>query len=193
MGRGRLRGVGRPVCPQHRCLRRRALTNRPGGGRGTRPPVRQPLRVAHRRCVRFGTVRLWTITADPTFGVPSWDENVVADVRSYDHLSPMVGLIVLLSAADTWRTAAFEAPHTTFRHRTPKPVRFALLTSCSGMRTRCATTCGTCSARPTIEPCRCPPPSSSVSSDRLHASNKWDSTPFRSERATFASVVCTST
>ena len=61
--------------------------------------------------LRFGTERLWTISADPAFGVPAWDENIVAEVRSYDELSPIVGLIALLSAADGWRTAAFEAPH----------------------------------------------------------------------------------
>ena len=61
--------------------------------------------------LRFGAERLWTISADPTFGVPAWDENVVADVRSYDQLSPVVGLVALLAAADTWRTAALEAPH----------------------------------------------------------------------------------
>ena len=38
---------------------------------------------------------LWTISADPSFGVPIWDENVVAEVRSYDQLSPVVGLIAL--------------------------------------------------------------------------------------------------
>jgi hypothetical protein len=61
--------------------------------------------------LRFGTERLWTIGADPSFGVPTWDENVVAEVRSYDQLSPIVGLIALVAAADAWRTAAFEAPH----------------------------------------------------------------------------------
>ena len=50
--------------------------------------------------LRFGTERLWTISADPAFGVPAWDENIVAEVRSYDELSPIVGLIALLSAAD---------------------------------------------------------------------------------------------
>jgi hypothetical protein len=60
--------------------------------------------------LRFGTERLWTISADPSFGVPTWDENVLADVRSYDELSPLVGLIALIGAADAWRTAAFEAP-----------------------------------------------------------------------------------
>ena len=60
--------------------------------------------------LRFGTERLWTISADPTFGVPAWDENVVAEVRSYDALSPMVGLIALISTADAWRTASLEAP-----------------------------------------------------------------------------------
>ena len=38
--------------------------------------------------LRFGTERLWTISADPTFGVPTWDENVVAEVRSYDSSHP---------------------------------------------------------------------------------------------------------
>ena len=61
--------------------------------------------------LRFGTERLWTISADPSFGVPTWDENVLADVRSYDRLSPFVGLIALVAAADSWRTAAYEAPH----------------------------------------------------------------------------------
>lgn len=60
--------------------------------------------------LRFGTERLWTISADPSFGVPTWDENVLADVRSYDQLSPFVGLIALIAAADGWRTAALEAP-----------------------------------------------------------------------------------
>jgi hypothetical protein len=61
--------------------------------------------------LRFGTERLWTIGADPLFGVPAWDENEVAEVRSYDALSPMVGLIALIEAARTWREAALEAPH----------------------------------------------------------------------------------
>jgi hypothetical protein len=61
--------------------------------------------------LRFGTERLWTITADPIFGVPSWDENVVADVRSYDHLSPMVGTSPCFQPPTRGRTAAFEAPH----------------------------------------------------------------------------------
>jgi hypothetical protein len=61
--------------------------------------------------LRFGTERLWTIGADPSFGVPAWDENEVAEVRSYDALSPMVGLIALIDAALAWRQAALEAPH----------------------------------------------------------------------------------
>jgi hypothetical protein len=60
--------------------------------------------------LRFGTERLWTISADPSFGVPVWDENVVAEVRSYDQLSPMVGLVALIQAAHDWREAALEAP-----------------------------------------------------------------------------------
>ena len=61
--------------------------------------------------LRFGTERLWTVSVDPTYGVPSWDENAVADVRCYDSLSPIVGLVALIAAADAWRTAALEAPH----------------------------------------------------------------------------------
>ena len=49
--------------------------------------------------LRFGTERLWTISADPSFGVPAWDENVLADVRSYDQLSPFVGLIALVGGS----------------------------------------------------------------------------------------------
>jgi hypothetical protein len=61
--------------------------------------------------LRFGAERLWTISADPSFGVPLWDENVVAEVRGYDELSPVVGLIALIAAARAWREAAMEAPH----------------------------------------------------------------------------------
>ena len=61
--------------------------------------------------LRFGTERLWTIGAEPSFGFPARDENEVAEVRSYDKLSPVVGLIALISAADAWRTASLEAPH----------------------------------------------------------------------------------
>ena len=61
--------------------------------------------------LRFGTERIWTISADPDFGVPEWDENVLATVRNYDALSPVVGLIGLVAAVQAWRTAALEAPH----------------------------------------------------------------------------------
>ena len=75
--------------------------------------------------LRFGTERIWTISADPDFGVPEWDENVVALVRSYDALSPVVGLIALIAAADAWRTVALEAPHdvSTAASRGRVPVR----------------------------------------------------------------------
>src|SRR5580700_6285641 len=33
--------------------------------------------------LRFGAERLWTISADPSFGVPLWDEQVIAEARSY--------------------------------------------------------------------------------------------------------------
>ena len=61
--------------------------------------------------LRLRTERLWTISADSSFGVPTWDENVLADARSYDQLSPFVGPIAVFAAADPWRTAAYEEPH----------------------------------------------------------------------------------
>jgi hypothetical protein len=64
--------------------------------------------------LRFGSERLWTISADPSFGVPVWDENVIADARAYDQLSPVVGLIALIEAAQVWRQAATEAPQDAF-------------------------------------------------------------------------------
>jgi hypothetical protein len=60
--------------------------------------------------LRFGTERLWTLGSDPSFGVPVWDENVMAGVRSYDNLSPIVGLIALIDIANTWKDAALDAP-----------------------------------------------------------------------------------
>jgi hypothetical protein len=68
--------------------------------------------------LRFGTERLWTIRADPSYGVPVWDENVVAEVRRYDELSPIVGLIALIEAAHEWQRAAMETPR---NERTPHP------------------------------------------------------------------------
>jgi hypothetical protein len=61
--------------------------------------------------LRCGTERFWTISADPSFGVPCFDENVLAETRCYDDLSPVVGLIALIAAARGWREAALEAPH----------------------------------------------------------------------------------
>jgi hypothetical protein len=61
--------------------------------------------------LRCGTERFWTLSADPSYGVPTFDENELAEVRTYDGLSPVVGLIALIAAAQSWRTAALEAPH----------------------------------------------------------------------------------
>jgi hypothetical protein len=68
--------------------------------------------------LRFGAERFWTLSVDPSFGVPAWDENVMAEHRAYDQLSPFVGLVAMISAAETWRTAALEAPRDV---RTPHP------------------------------------------------------------------------
>ncbi len=67
--------------------------------------------------LRIGTERLLTLTHDPDRGITCWDENALADVRRYERLSPVVGLIVLRSAARDWDDAAQAAPaDTEVRH-----------------------------------------------------------------------------
>jgi hypothetical protein len=60
--------------------------------------------------LRIGTERLLTLTHDPSRGIACWDENALAEVRHYQRLSPVVGLIVLRSAAQAWATTAAAAP-----------------------------------------------------------------------------------
>ena len=60
--------------------------------------------------LRIGTERLLTLTHDPRRGIICWDENALAEARRYQQLSPVVGLIVLRSAAQAWVTAAAAAP-----------------------------------------------------------------------------------
>ena len=59
--------------------------------------------------LRIGTERLWTLTIDPDAGVPSWDENDLAQVRRYGDLSLAVGLMAYGRAAEDWVTAAQDA------------------------------------------------------------------------------------
>ena len=145
----RLGGAGlRParwsVRPQRRRLRRRALRIDPA--EAVEPGLWSASRYVWHTVdvLRFGTERLWTIAADPSFGVPTWDENVVAEVRSYDQLSPVVGLIALIAAADPGERQPSR------RHMTCRPPRrggpISHSTSSSGTPTRSATTCGMCAA-----------------------------------------------
>jgi hypothetical protein len=60
--------------------------------------------------LRINTERLLTLTHDSACGLPCWDENALAEARRYQQLSPVVGLIVLRSAAQEWVTAAAAAP-----------------------------------------------------------------------------------
>jgi hypothetical protein len=60
--------------------------------------------------VRIGTERLWTLTVAPESGLPSWDENELARVRSYGDLSGPVGLLAYRRAVEDWVTAARGAP-----------------------------------------------------------------------------------
>ena len=79
-------------------------------------------------------------------GCPIWDENVVADVRSYDELSPVVGLIALIAAADDVAHRIARSTPRCARRRTPRPGPSAPSTSCSATPTRCAITSGTFAA-----------------------------------------------
>jgi hypothetical protein len=62
--------------------------------------------------LRIGTERLLTLTFDPERGIPCWDENALAADRRYQLLSPVVGPIVLRSAAREWVQAAQATPMT---------------------------------------------------------------------------------
>jgi len=58
--------------------------------------------------LRNGTERLWTIGIDPENGVPCWDENELAEVRSYDRQSVAVGLRAYERSVTGWCEAAEE-------------------------------------------------------------------------------------
>jgi len=60
--------------------------------------------------VRIGTERLWTLTVDPEAGVPAWDENDLARVRSYGDLSAKAGVLAYGRAVEDWVKAAADAP-----------------------------------------------------------------------------------
>ena len=60
--------------------------------------------------LRFGAERLLTIALDPGNGVPSWDQEAMAENRGYEQLSHVVGLRVLAGTADGWVAAAEAAP-----------------------------------------------------------------------------------
>ena len=60
--------------------------------------------------LRIGTERLWTIADDPGRTLPCWDENALADARSYGKLSPVVAPRALRDAAATWLAAALRMP-----------------------------------------------------------------------------------
>lgn len=60
--------------------------------------------------LRIGRERLLTISTDPAGGIPCWDENALAEVRHYDALSPLVGLVAYESAAHEWVALARTVP-----------------------------------------------------------------------------------
>lgn len=60
--------------------------------------------------LRIGTERLVTLALDPAAGVACWDENLLAEARRYEQLSPVAGLAVLASTASEWVRTAEAAP-----------------------------------------------------------------------------------
>ena len=92
--------------------------------------------------LRSGTERLWTISAEPAFRVPAWDENELATAHAYDDLSPVVGLIALIEAAKTWQETATETPDDVSTP-TRRPSGSAHSTSSSAIHMKSATTYGT--------------------------------------------------
>lgn len=60
--------------------------------------------------LRIGRERLLTISTDPAAGIPCWDENALAEVRHYDALSSLVGLVAYESAATEWVALAKTVP-----------------------------------------------------------------------------------
>lgn len=60
--------------------------------------------------LRSGTERFWLLGRDPERGIAAWDENLLAEARRYEDLSPAVGLRALKVAAADWVLAAREAP-----------------------------------------------------------------------------------
>ena len=92
--------------------------------------------------LRFGTERLWTVSVDPSFGFPEWDENVIAEVRG---TTPCRHSSVSSPSSRRPRLGELlRSKHrTTSPRRTPRQAPFARSTSCSATRTRSATTSGT--------------------------------------------------
>jgi hypothetical protein len=91
--------------------------------------------------LRFGWERLWTIGADSAFGVPAWDENVMAEGDTTTlcrHGWPDRPH----RAAQAWRQAALEQ-RMTLRLRIRRPVRSMHSTSFNAMPARPSTTSGT--------------------------------------------------
>ncbi|MCU1678774.1 MAG: hypothetical protein JWM93_3532 [Frankiales bacterium] len=60
--------------------------------------------------LRFGTERFWVLQLDPRRGISPWDADAMAAARSYDDLSPLVGLHALTAATREWLAAAAATP-----------------------------------------------------------------------------------
>ncbi len=60
--------------------------------------------------LRLGAERFLLLTLDPRRGIAAWDADEMAQARSYEAKSAVVGLRVLADAAHEWHAAAVAAP-----------------------------------------------------------------------------------
>jgi hypothetical protein len=60
--------------------------------------------------LRISSERLLTLIHDPASGITGFDENMLAEARRYQQLSPAVGLIGLRMAAREWAEVVINAP-----------------------------------------------------------------------------------
>ena len=66
--------------------------------------------------LRIGAERLITIQLEPAWGIPCWDENLLAEARRYRQLSVNVGVKALATATDQWLEAVDDTPETRVEH-----------------------------------------------------------------------------
>lgn len=66
--------------------------------------------------LRIGSERLLALQLDSLHGIPCWDENLLAEARRYEQLSPIVALAALEVAATQWLATVSETPDAEVEH-----------------------------------------------------------------------------